>query len=67
MIDYIREYLTKEDCIERSGGNNFKCEECYYKEECASIARQRCDSEYAESVDYGGYNSEEEFWEQIYD
>ena len=67
MVDYIREYLTKEDCIKRSGGNNFKCEKCYYQDECLNLARRKCDSEFAESVDYGGYNSEEEFWEQIYD
>ncbi len=67
MCDCIREYLTMDDCIERSGGNNFDCEKCSYKEECLSLANQRCNSKFAESIDYGGYDTEEEFWENLLD
>ena len=67
MIELMQEYLTDSDCERISGGNNFECENCEYKEECYSLANQRCNSEFAESVNYGGCNSEEEFWEQLFE
>lgn len=67
MIDLIKEYLTIEDCEMLSGGNNFDCENCECSDECCSLANRRCDSEYADSVSYGGCDTEEEFWEQMLD
>lgn len=34
-------------------------------EECYSIASSNCNSEFAKSINYGGYNSEEEFWDNL--
>ena len=67
MIDLIKEYLTTKDCEEISGGNKFDCENCEYSDECCRLANRRCNSEYAENVNYGGYDTEEEFWEQLFD
>ena len=34
-------------------------------EECYSIASSNCNSEFAKSINYGGYDSEEEFGENL--
>lgn len=31
------------------------------------IANCRCNSEFAKNINYGGYDSEEEFWEALFD
>ena len=43
------------------------CTSCDCIYECYMKANNRCNSEFAESIDYGGYDSEEEFWEQLFD
>ena len=64
-----REY--KEDMINTYGGildcNCESCGECSDTqiEECYSIASSNCNSEFAELINYGGYNSEEEFWDNL--
>lgn len=65
--DIIEDYLDNTDCVEMSGGNNFDCVSCEYIDECATIANDRCNSEFAESINYGGYDTEEEFWENLLD
>lgn len=67
MDDLIFQYLNGDDCERISGGNDFRCESCCYKEECYNLANQRCNSEFAENINYGGYDTEEEFWEQLFD
>lgn len=44
--------------------NNYDCSNCCEIEECYYDAVSIENSLYAESIDYGGYDSEEEFWEQ---
>lgn len=34
-------------------------------QECYLIASNNCNSEFAELINYGGYDSEEEFWDNL--
>ena len=43
--------------------NNYDCSTCCEIEECYYDAVSIENSLYAESIDYGGYDSEDEFWE----
>ena len=45
--------------------NNFNCKECSELETCYFKASTKCAHEFAEILDYGGYDSEEEFWENL--
>jgi len=60
MIELIKEYSLDDNemCIEN-------CSDCVCLEECYSKAIDKCDSEFAKSINYGGYSSEEEFWEML--
>lgn len=55
----LKHNICEEDCI-----NDYSCENCAGIKDCYHKAVSIEDSLYAESVDYGGYDSEEEFWEQ---
>lgn len=62
--------ISKEEMIEcvkeNLGGACYKhnCETCPDLEECySSIVNE---DEYLDSIDYGGYESSEEFWDQLY-
>ena len=62
MLELIEEENMK--------GNNSncigdECEDCPDIEYCYAEAVSKCSSEFAENVNYGGYDSEEEFWENI--
>lgn len=60
MIDLIEEYSVEyEEC------GRFGCEECSFLENCYFVAQQRENSNWAKSINYGGCDSEEEFWEQL--
>lgn len=65
--DIIENYLDDTDCVDMSGGNSFDCVNCEYIDACASIANDRCNSEFVENINYGGYDTEEEFWENLLD
>ena len=58
----IEQYISDEEC-----DNDFDCKNCCDYDSCFITANSRCNSEFAESIDYGGYDSEEEFWEQLFD
>ena len=45
--------------------NNFRCEEGSELEQCYCKASTKSPHEFAESLDYGGYDSEDEFWENL--
>lgn len=64
-MELIKEYITEEECTFDCDNEVFDCESCSNFDECYMKAEIRCNTEFAESVDYGGYNTEEEFWEQI--
>jgi hypothetical protein len=61
MMGVIKDYPAKE-C-----DYNLDCVNCEDIEECYHLASMRCNSEWAESVDYCGCKSEEEFWEMLFD
>ena len=41
------------------------CLDCIDLERCYTKAIQKMNHEFAESINFGGYDTEEEFWEQI--
>ena len=45
--------------------DDFNCKECSELEECYYKASIKSAHEFAESVNNGGYDSEEEFWENL--
>nr|DAX13891.1 MAG TPA: hypothetical protein [Bacteriophage sp.] len=45
--------------------SNFRCEECSELEQCYCKASTKSSHKFAESLDYGGYDSEDEFWENL--
>lgn len=59
--DIINTYGGISDCDPRN------CGECSDEqiEECYSITSSNCNSEFAKSNNYGGYSSEEEFWDNL--
>jgi hypothetical protein len=62
MIELINDYEIEHDDCERS-----YCNECCFLEDCYYIARQKENNKWAELINYGGYDTEEEFWEQLLD
>ena len=60
MIDVINDELT-----ECEFNMNFDCKSCSELETCYFKASTKSNHEFAESIDYGGYDSEEEFWENL--
>ena len=56
----IKYNIPEDECV-----NKYNCNKCGNIEECYWNAILKKNSLYAESLDYGGYNSEEEFWEQM--
>ena len=65
MADLITDYISKRECKEDLIGNDYDCVNCGNIEECYMEANSRCNSEFAESINYGGYDSEEEFLENL--
>lgn len=62
MEDLISAYISEEEC-----DYNMDCKNCECIEECHMKANNRCNSEFAESIGYGGCDTEEKFWEQLFD
>lgn len=62
MSNLISDYVDNEEC-----NCDMDCKNCENIDECYMKANNRCNSEWAESIDYGGCDSEEEFWEQLFD
>lgn len=60
MVDLVNNYIDEYDNCGHHG-----CKTCSSLEDCYQLARQKEDSEWAELINYGGYDTEEEFWEQL--
>ena len=60
MVELIQDELPKCEYDE-----NFNCKECSELKECYCKAYDKSAHEFAESVNNGGYNSEEDFWESL--
>lgn len=59
MIGVIREYGGNCDVCDCENCDGEQIEECYYK------ANSYCNDIFTESIDYGGYDSAEEFWDNL--
>lgn len=66
MVSIIEENLTEDDCGELINAE-LPCKTCHSLEDCYHLANQKCDSQFAENINYGGYDSEEEFCESLLD
>lgn len=60
MVSDLNNFIPENECC-----NGYKCYDCDEIEECYMEANSRCNSAYARSIDFGGYDSEEEFWENL--
>lgn len=60
MVEFIQDELS-----ECEYGDDFNCENCSELEECYYKSSIKSAHEFAESVNNGGYDSEEEFWENL--
>jgi len=60
MIELVHSYK-----IEHDNCGQYSCEDCDFLENCYLNARQLEDSEWAKQINYGGYDTEEEFWEEL--
>ena len=61
MIKVINEYGGDCEICNCENCDIEQIEECYYK------ANDICNDTFAESIDYGGYDSADEFWENLLD
>ena len=60
MVELINCYSVEyDDC------GRIDCHECSFLNDCYYVARQREDGEWAKSLNFGGYETEEEFWQQL--
>ncbi len=70
-IKLIIEYTTEEDCSCICEQGLFNCDICSKLEDCYIKAEVKCNDDcnctFAESVDYGGYQTEEEFWNELFE
>ena len=57
--------LIQDELPECEYDKNFNCKECSELEECYCKASIKSAHEFAESVCNGGYDSEEEFWDNL--
>lgn len=62
MISYIEEYGTEYVC-----DSDEDCKNCDDVESCYWRVNNKINSTYAESIGYGGYDTEDEFWEDLFD
>lgn len=60
MIDAIDAYD-----VEHDGCKRMCCRDCCFLEDCYHVAKDRENSKWAELINYGGCDTEEEFWEQL--
>lgn len=57
--------LIVDELSECEFDNNFRCEKCSELEQCYYKASTKSSHEFADSLDYGGYDFEDEFWENL--
>lgn len=60
MLDIIdSECMRNDDCLVEN------CMECDEIEECYTKANDEVNGGFAKSIGYGGYNSEDDFWDNL--
>ena len=57
--------LIEEELSECELDKDFNCRDCCDLENCYIKASIKSSHEFAKSLDYGGYDTEEEFWENL--
>lgn len=62
---FIKEYMTESECDYMCDDIIFDCDSCTCFKDCYLEACIRCNGELANTVSFGGYDTEETFWEQI--
>lgn len=62
---FIKEYITENECDYMCDGIIFDCDYCTCFKDSYLEACIRCNGELANAVSFGGYDTEETFWEQI--
>ena len=71
IIDLIQEYITEEECLHAQNNEMYCCLCCDNFENCCMETKIRYNDDFnnvfAQSIDYGGYDNEDEFWEQLLD
>lgn len=71
MKNLIMGYINTEECNYMCDDKPFDCNSCSNFEICCMTVKMRCDEDlndiFVESINYGGYDSAEDFWEQIFD
>ena len=65
-IRLIKDSITEEECRFICDDELFDCAACSCFNECYMKAEIKSDSDFAVSIGCGGYNTEDDFWEQIY-
>ena len=63
--NFIKEYITESECNYMCDNIAFDCDSCSCVEDCYLESCARCDSELVNNINYGGYDTEESFWEQF--
>ena len=67
--ELIMEYIDEEECIHMCTNRLYDCYICDHLEECYENAEIEQNDEmnyvYAEAVNYGGYESAENFWSDL--
>lgn len=68
-INLIKEYIDEEECILIRGSGLFDCCGCVHFEECYIKAENECNNDInhatAYAINYGGYETEEDFWSEL--
>lgn len=70
-IELIKEYISEEECLSTRGKGLFDCHNCEYLNECYTSAKSEynnCDYTnhvFADAINFGGYDTEEDFWNEL--
>ena len=64
MESDVHDYLLGVNMLDEPC-DQLNCINCILFEDCHMEAIKRRNAEYAEAINYGGYNSADDFWEQI--
>lgn len=74
MKDLIMEHIDEEECIDVCKTNLYRCETCCYLKKCYAKAKNKngaiknnddLDYDFAEAINYGGYKTADDFWNEL--
>lgn len=71
LKNLIMEHIDVAECEYMCDDEVFNCNLCSNLEMCRLTAEMRCNEDlndiFVESINYGGYDSAEDFWEQLFE